>query len=59
MMVNMKDYAVGSNKGGQVTTFSDFDIDFNQHKQLMETRFSGALMKPKSAIVFEKPRVAG
>lgn len=51
IVVNLKDYVVGSTKGGQLTTFSDFDIDFNRYKYLIETRLSGALVVPKSAIV--------
>lgn len=51
--VNLKDYNFGADKGGQVATFDDFDIDFNQYKYLMETRCSGALIKPKSAQVYE------
>ncbi len=51
--VNLKDYNFGADKGGQVATFDDFDIDFNQFKYLMETRCSGALTKAKSAQVFE------
>lgn len=54
ILVNLTDYTVGSNKGGDVTFFSDFDIDFNQEKYLMETRVSGALTKPKSAIVVRR-----
>lgn len=54
IIVNLSDYTVGSTKGGQVTTFSDFDIDFNKYKYLIETRLSGALSTPKSAIVFSK-----
>lgn len=54
IFVNMSDYQVGADKGGQVTTFEDFDIDFNKEKILMETRCSGALVKPKSAIVLKK-----
>lgn len=54
IFVNMADYQVGADKGGQVTTFEDFDIDFNKEKILMETRCSGALVKPKSAIVLKK-----
>ena len=52
VLVNLADYAVGATKGGEVTTFDDFDIDFNQYKYLIETRLSGALTTPKSAIVF-------
>lgn len=51
--VNLSDYNFGADKGGQVATFDDFDIDFNQYKYLMETRCSGALTKPKSAQIFE------
>ena len=47
----MADYTIGADKGGQVTLFDDFDIDFNQYKYLIETRVSGALTKLKSAIV--------
>lgn len=59
IFVNMNDYQVGADKGGQVTTFEDFDIDFNKEKILMETRCSGALVKPKSAIVLKKASAAG
>ena len=59
IFVNMKDYQVGADKGGQVTTFEDFDIDFNKEKILMETRCSAALVKPKSAIVLKKASAAG
>ena len=61
LFVNMADYQIGSTKGGQITSFEDFDIDFNQYKYLMETRLSGALTKPFSAIVLEEPveEVAG
>lgn len=54
IVLNLLDYTVGANKGGELTFFSDFDIDFNQEKYLMETRISGALNKPKSAIVFSR-----
>lgn len=50
LVVNLRDYNLGASKGGQLTTFDDFDIDFNQHKYLIETRLSGALTMPKSAI---------
>lgn len=53
IVLNMKDYVLGADKGGQVTAFEDFDIDYNQEKYLLETRCSGALVKPKSALVFE------
>lgn len=54
IMVNLKDYNIGADKGGAVNLFDDFDIDYNQYKYLIETRISGALVKPKSAIVFEQ-----
>ena len=60
IMVNPRDYTIGADKGGQVALFDDFDIDFNQYKYLIETRCSGALTKPKSAIIFErKPAIGG
>lgn len=52
LMVNLADYSVGTDRGGQVTMFDDFDIDYNQYKYLIEGRMSGALTKPKSAIAF-------
>lgn len=58
--VNMADYNVGTDKGGEVNMFDDFDIDYNQYKYLMETRCSGALTKPFSAVVVEfVPTTAG
>lgn len=57
IIVNLRDYAVGADRGGQVSMFDDFDIDYNQYKYLIETRVSGALTKVKSAIVVRK--VAG
>lgn len=54
IIVNMKDYTIGADKGGEVNTFDDFDIDYNQQKYLIETRCSGALTVPKSAVVVEK-----
>ena len=51
IIVSLADYTVGSNRGGELTSFEDFDIDFNQYKYLQETRLSGALTKPFSAIV--------
>lgn len=54
IIVNMKDYTIGADKGGQVAMFEDFDIDYNQQKYLIETRCSGALTKPKSAIIIER-----
>jgi HK97 family phage prohead protease len=60
IIVNLKDYKMGADKGGAVNMFDDFDIDYNQYKYLIETRCSGALYKPKSAIVFERlPEVGG
>ena len=55
LFVNMSDYQIGSTKGGQITSFEDFDIDFNQYKYLMETRLSGSLIKPFAAIALEEP----
>lgn len=52
ILVNLRDYNLGAAKGGQITNFDDFDIDFNQYKYLIETRLSGALTLPKSAIHF-------
>lgn len=54
VMVNLKDYSVGADKGGAINLFDDFDIDVNQYKYLIETRISGALTIPKSALVFEQ-----
>ena len=54
IIVNPSDYTVGADKGGQVSMFDDFDIDYNQQKYLIETRCSGSLMKPKTAIVIEE-----
>lgn len=59
IVVNLRDYTVGSNKGGEVSTFDDFDIDYNQMKYLIETRVSGALTLPKSALVIEQVVAAG
>ena len=52
LAVNLADYTVGSSKGGEITSFDDFDIDFNKYTYLVETRLSGALTVPKSAIHF-------
>lgn len=54
IMVNPSDYTYGADKGGQIATFEDFDIDFNQNKYLIETRLSGSLLNPKSALVVER-----
>lgn len=58
IFVNLKDYQVGSTKGGEITNFKQFDIDYNQEKYLIETRMSGALTRVKSAIVLEEPEAA-
>lgn len=54
LIVNLNDYNVGADKGGAINMFDDFDIDYNQQKYLIETRCSGALTKPYSAIALEK-----
>ena len=54
IIVNLNDYNVGADKGGAISMFDDFDMDYNQQKYLIETRASGALTKPYSAIVLEK-----
>lgn len=55
LFVNMADYQIGSTKGGEITRFNQFDIDFNKEKYLLETRLSGALTKVYSAIALEEP----
>lgn len=55
IIANLADYALGATKGGEVTHFTQFDIDFNQEKSLIETRCSGALTRVYSAIVVEEP----
>ena len=55
LFVNLSDYQIGSTKGGEITKFDQFDIDFNQYKYLIETRISGALTKVYSAIALEEP----
>lgn len=57
IIVNLNDYTAGADKGGSVNMFDDFDIDYNQMKYLMETRMSGALTQPYSAIVLKKDGV--
>lgn len=52
IMVNLADYTLGADRGGQVTMFDDFDLDYNKMLYLIETRVSGALTQPKSAVVF-------
>jgi len=54
IIVNLQDYTAGADKGGNVNLFDDFDIDYNQMKYLIETRMSGALTEPKSAILLAK-----
>lgn len=53
LLVNLNDYYVGADKGGAINMFDDFDIDYNQEKYLIETRISGALVKPYSAVAYE------
>lgn len=53
IIVNLRDYNVGADKGGSINLFDDFDIDYNQYKYLIETRISGAMIKPKAAIALE------
>ena len=55
LFVNLNDYTFGATRGGEITKFEDFDIDFNMKKFLLETRLSGSLYKLKSAIALEKP----
>lgn len=58
LFVNLADYTFGCAKGGQLTKFEDFDIDFNKYKYLLETRLSGSLTEPYSAIALEEPVAA-
>lgn len=58
IIVNLVDYNIGADKGGAVNMFDDFDIDYNAQKYLIETRCSGALIKPYSAIAFETAKPA-
>lgn len=59
IIVNLNDYNVGADRGGSVSMFEDFDIDYNQQKYLIETRCSGALIKPFSAITILAPAATG
>ena len=59
VLLNPYDYTIGADKGGEVSLFDDFDIDYNQYKYLIETRISGALTKPKSAVVLERHIASG
>ena len=54
IIVNLTDYTVGTDRGGEIARFDDFDIDYNQYKYLIETRLSGALTKIRSALVIKK-----
>nr|DAF88761.1 MAG TPA: major capsid protein [Siphoviridae sp. ctXWf36] len=54
IILNLNDYSLGATKGGEITQFNQFDIDFNKEKYLLETRCSGALTKVKSCVVLEK-----
>jgi hypothetical protein len=53
IIVNLQDYVIGADRGGQTSFFDDFDLNFNQYQYLYETRVSGALVNPKSAITIE------
>ena len=59
LFVNLNDYTFGSTRGGEITRFEDFDMDFNLKKFMLETRLSGSLYKLKSAIALEEPVAAG
>ena len=59
IIVNMTDYTIGADKGGQTTFFDDFDIDYNQYKYLYETRLSGCLTKLKSAVLVLRASAGG
>ena len=54
IIVNLKDYTIGADKGGNISMFDDFDIDYNRYKYLIEARMSGTLTHPKSALVIEQ-----
>ena len=58
IIVNLADYNIGADKGGQINMFDDFDIDYNQYKYLIETRISGALIKPFSALTLVLDKAA-
>jgi HK97 family phage prohead protease len=59
IIVNLRDYTVGTDRGGDVTFFDDFDIDYNQYKYLYETRLSGALTRIRSALVIRRAPAGG
>jgi phage head maturation protease len=58
IVVNLEDYNIGTDRGGELTMFDDFDLNYNQYLYLMETRMSGALTKPKAALVVRKTAAA-
>ena len=55
LFVNLNDYQFGSTKGGEITKFEDFDMDFNKQKFMLETRLSGSLVRVQAAIALEEP----
>lgn len=59
IVINLGDYTIGTDRGGEIATFDQFDIDFNQYKYLMETRCSGTLTHPKSALIIEQEVTEG
>jgi hypothetical protein len=59
IIVNLSDYTVGTDQGGEVNFFDQFDIDYNQYKYLYETRLSGALTKIRSALVLMRAAAGG
>lgn len=58
IIVNLDDYNIGTDQGGEINLFDFFDIDYNQQKYLLETRMSGALVRPKSALIIKKVAAA-
>lgn len=56
LFVNLNDYTIGATRGGEITKFEDFDMDFNRYKYMLETRLSGTLTKVYSAIALEEPQ---
>jgi hypothetical protein len=59
LIVNLNDYTIGADKGGAVSLFDDFDLNYNKYEYLIETRCSGALYKPYSAIALEQTKAQG
>ncbi|RLC97493.1 MAG: hypothetical protein DRI46_12930, partial [Chloroflexi bacterium] len=53
VIINLADYVIGADKGGQTSFFDDFDLDYNKYTYLYETRVSGALVNPKSAMTIQ------